>query len=358
MSTTITRSARRGGPCTTRIRLADGRVFSGALPTERHRRIHLGLLHADSDGYVEIAAGRRPPGGEAADHHPQGPRPLSGRRRERGRAMARRAARARRTPHRARRRGLRRRGGAPRRGAGKAHVSHTQLAVDRRRRARRLAGRQRAAAMQAGAARRRVRRLRRRALLLAAARTRYTATRSRRRTSGSSTRWATTSRDGRPVPTVADVACKDRSRVMRLAGTVNGKSGRCARIVAADFAHPGWVLDELLAGLPATPRPTPRSGPAGRVCTTTRTRQSRRPSTSGGWPGSRCRPAGSCTARARRTPTRRRAAMSAATPAKGSAVTAAASAARSTTSRPPWRAARPGRGCAARRFVARASACA
>ena len=66
-------------------------------------------------------------------------------------------------------------------------------------------------------------------------------------------------RDGRPVPTVADAACKDRSRVMRLAGTVNGKSGRCARIVSADVAHPGWALDELLAGLPATPRPSVRA---------------------------------------------------------------------------------------------------
>ena len=36
------------------------------------------------------------------------------------------------------------------------------------------------------------------------------------------------------MPNVADPACKDRSRVMRLAGTVNGKTGRYARILEAE----------------------------------------------------------------------------------------------------------------------------
>jgi hypothetical protein len=61
----------RGSPRTldvpdlaTRVRLADGRVRDGAISPERHRRLHLGLLHSDSDGYVEVAAGRRPPGGK------------------------------------------------------------------------------------------------------------------------------------------------------------------------------------------------------------------------------------------------------------------------------------------------------
>ena len=48
----------------TRVRLADGRIHEAAISAERHRRLHLGLLHSDSDGYVEIAAGRRPPGGK------------------------------------------------------------------------------------------------------------------------------------------------------------------------------------------------------------------------------------------------------------------------------------------------------
>jgi hypothetical protein len=46
-----------------RIRLHDGRVFCGELGPERHRALHLGLLHADSDGLVDS---RRVPGRPAA----------------------------------------------------------------------------------------------------------------------------------------------------------------------------------------------------------------------------------------------------------------------------------------------------
>src|SRR5439155_3603579 len=49
-------------PCV--VRLGDGRVYDGALPPERHRAIQLGMLHGDSRGYVEIAAGPRPVGGK------------------------------------------------------------------------------------------------------------------------------------------------------------------------------------------------------------------------------------------------------------------------------------------------------
>jgi hypothetical protein len=42
-----------------RVRLADGRVFSGPLPPERHRALHLGVLHQQTDGLVELAAGAR-----------------------------------------------------------------------------------------------------------------------------------------------------------------------------------------------------------------------------------------------------------------------------------------------------------
>jgi len=41
------------------VRLADGRVFSGALALERHRALQLGVLHQGSDGLVELAAGAR-----------------------------------------------------------------------------------------------------------------------------------------------------------------------------------------------------------------------------------------------------------------------------------------------------------
>ncbi len=42
-----------------RVRLADGRVFSGELPPERHRALHLGLLHRHTDGLVELTPGTR-----------------------------------------------------------------------------------------------------------------------------------------------------------------------------------------------------------------------------------------------------------------------------------------------------------
>jgi hypothetical protein len=42
-----------------RVRLADGRVFSGPLASERHRALQLGVLHEQSDGLVELAAGVR-----------------------------------------------------------------------------------------------------------------------------------------------------------------------------------------------------------------------------------------------------------------------------------------------------------
>ena len=47
-------------PC--RIRLADGRVFSGELPAARQRAIQLAMLHGRSAGFVELTPGTRPPG--------------------------------------------------------------------------------------------------------------------------------------------------------------------------------------------------------------------------------------------------------------------------------------------------------
>src|SRR4051794_11122055 len=44
-------------PC--RVTLADGRVFDGPLTPQRHRAIQLGILHADSDGLVELTPGTR-----------------------------------------------------------------------------------------------------------------------------------------------------------------------------------------------------------------------------------------------------------------------------------------------------------
>jgi hypothetical protein len=47
----------RGLRC--RVRLDDGRTFCGELPAERHRALHIGLLHSQSNGLVELAAGTR-----------------------------------------------------------------------------------------------------------------------------------------------------------------------------------------------------------------------------------------------------------------------------------------------------------
>ncbi len=69
------------------------------------------------------------------------------------------------------------------------------------------------------------------------------------------------SADGRPD--VADPACAERSRVMRLAGTVNQKSGEHARIIEADAALAPYRLDCLVGDLPDPAAPVARN--AGRA---------------------------------------------------------------------------------------------
>lgn len=54
--------------------------------------------------------------------------------------------------------------------------------------------------------------------------------------------------DGKP--NVADPACAERSRVMRLAGTRNGKTGAYARILEADLALPAYPIRQLVGDLP------------------------------------------------------------------------------------------------------------
>jgi hypothetical protein len=51
-------------------------------------------------------------------------------------------------------------------------------------------------------------------------------------------------------PNVADPACAERSRVMRLAGTVNGKRGAHARIIQADLRLPPYPIAQLVGDLP------------------------------------------------------------------------------------------------------------
>ena len=58
-------------------------------------------------------------------------------------------------------------------------------------------------------------------------------------------------------PNVADPQVKDRSRVMRLSGTVNRKNGRYARIVEADFQLAGYPVEQLVGDLPDPTPSTP-----------------------------------------------------------------------------------------------------
>jgi hypothetical protein len=71
-----------------------------------------------------------------------------------------------------------------------------------------------------------------------------------------------TGADGKP--NVADPACAERSRVMRLAGSVNGKTGEHARILESDLALPGYPIRQLVGDLPdAVPPAPPRVQPSG-----------------------------------------------------------------------------------------------
>ncbi|MDO8185847.1 hypothetical protein Q5424_01210 [Conexibacter sp. JD483] len=83
--------------------------------------------------------------------------------------------------------------------------------------------------------------------------------------------------DGHEVLRGADPKCKDRSRIMRLPGTVNYKTGEQARLLAADFALASYSLQQLVGHLPdrhlpaspTPPRPLPprraSAAAAGRV---------------------------------------------------------------------------------------------
>src|SRR5215212_1387767 len=47
------------GPLPCRVRLADGRVFTGPMPAARHRSLQLGLLHSNTAELVELTPGTR-----------------------------------------------------------------------------------------------------------------------------------------------------------------------------------------------------------------------------------------------------------------------------------------------------------
>lgn len=260
-----------------RLRRADGRIVNTVLEPERQRGVHLCLLHRDSDGFVELAAGRRPPGAKlqittrkdaghflrggavggeawlyallelAARHVATGDEVFVGPAVRRDRAAA------------------------------KAHVTHTNWlwidvdGTDGLPVVKRLLRRKPAHLVVESAGSGGVHCYwRLRTPLMAQTDT------PRPDDGGDWPGWLTGGassetielaherliyalgwewREGRPVPTVADRACKDRSRVMRLAGTVNGKTGEHARIMWADFALPAWPLRALIGDLPDPPRP-------------------------------------------------------------------------------------------------------
>jgi hypothetical protein len=70
-----------------------------------------------------------------------------------------------------------------------------------------------------------------------------------------------TSRDGQQVY-VADIKCRNRSRLMRLAGTVHGETGEYARISYLDLALPAYSPKVLFGDLadPSQKRPRRRPG--------------------------------------------------------------------------------------------------
>jgi hypothetical protein len=63
--------------------------------------------------------------------------------------------------------------------------------------------------------------------------------------------------DPQEKPNVADPACAGRSRVLRLAGTVHGKTGAHARILEADLALPAYPIRQLVGDLPDPTQPSP-----------------------------------------------------------------------------------------------------
>jgi hypothetical protein len=258
----------------TRVRLADGRIHEAAISAERHGRLHLGLLHSDSDGYVEIAAGRRPPGGklrittrrDAGHFLPGGAK---------GGPRWLKALLALVATHVA--------AGdevcvAPavrwERAAAKPHVAHTNWlwidvdGADGLPAVRRLLRDKPAHLVVESAGSGGVHCYWRLRSPLPA---RADATGSTRPAGERAERTMTDAieaaherlifalgfawRGSTPVPTVADRACKDRSRVMRLAGTVNGKTGRHARVIWADLALAPWSVRELVGELPDPPKP-------------------------------------------------------------------------------------------------------
>jgi len=70
--------------------------------------------------------------------------------------------------------------------------------------------------------------------------------------------------DGRP--SVADDMCAEQARVMRLAGTINYKTGRYSRLVQVDLSLAPYSVAELVGDLPDPAGPTGSSRRRPRAC--------------------------------------------------------------------------------------------
>ena len=239
-----------------RVRLADGRVFTGALAPERHRSLQLGLLHGQSDGLVELAAGARRdgrlqintrrradhflPGGAAggrawlralldlAAHHAEGGEEV----------FVAPAVRS-----------------APR--GDKHAVSHTRFLwvdVDQPGQLHALwafiAERPCHLLLESGGSGgvhaywKLEQPLPATRVIVASGELVEPIERAHLRL----IHHLGVGEDGKP--NVADPACAERSRVMRLAGSINGKTGSYARILEADLQLPGYPIRKLVGDLP------------------------------------------------------------------------------------------------------------
>jgi hypothetical protein len=264
-----------------RVRLADGRVFDGTLPPERHRSIHLGMLHDGHEGgYVEITPGTRPPDGKLAldrrprrEHFlPRGGADWLGRALEHiaaileGRYPSAEPALRFDPPREEVFVGVTAR--TARRGR-KAHVAESHFLwvdIDEPEELPRLweLHAQRPAHLivfsggsgGAHAYWRLAAPLPARTIDEGTGATVEWIERANQRLIHHLGRWITVpGDDGKPKQKFigADRACADRSRVMRLAGTVNHKTGEHARIAWADLQSPGYDVARLVGDLPDMP---------------------------------------------------------------------------------------------------------
>ncbi len=267
ITATVPRQARAGPRASTsdglrcRVRLANGRTFAGELPAERHRALQLGMLHAASDGLVELAAGARRDGNLAistrnrADHFLPGGDTgeadwlhrllaLADSHADRGEEVFVAPA-VRHEPR-----------------GDKHAVAHTRaLWVDVDQPGQLpalwsfLAARpchlliESAGSGGAHAYFKLAEPLPATTVVEATGELVVPIERAHLRL----IHHLGVGSDGKP--NVADPACKDRSRVMRLAGTVNGKTGQHARILEADFQLPPYPVAALVGDLP-DPIPT------------------------------------------------------------------------------------------------------